>query len=124
MGAPVFKEGFHRGEFLVSEANGSLSRDVITLAQRSISYSSGQVVSFVTASNKYVAYDETGAGDVKNARAVLFDNVDATAGDVQAVAITRNAEVNKLALAFQPNATNAGIAAAYASLGQFNIIAR
>lgn len=84
-------EGQHAGHFLISEANGHRSRETITVKAGEV-LSAGAVIALQTSTGKYIEYqnDETALG----AAAILFDNVDATDGDVQAVAIVRDAEVN------------------------------
>ncbi|ASG21405.1 head decoration protein [Nitrospirillum viridazoti] len=123
MGA-VFTEGLNTGEYLVSEANGNLSRDTITLAQSAAPYSAGQVLAYVAASDHYVAYDEAAQGDAAVAAAINFARVNASAGDVRATAHTNYAEINKAALAWAPGVTSAGMAAAFSSLRQHGIKAR
>src|SRR5690606_26759444 len=84
-------EGQHAGHFIISEANGHRSRETITVKEGEV-LSAGAVIALQTSTGKYIQYqnDETSLG----AKAILFDNVDATDGDVEAVAIVRDAEVN------------------------------
>jgi hypothetical protein len=89
----TFTEGKHAGEFLISEANGTRSRLNVTIASGE-DLVAGQVVGKITSGGKYAAYDN-GAGDgTEVAAGILLDNVDATDGDVEAVVIVRDAEVN------------------------------
>lgn len=87
----VKTEGQHAGHFIISEANGHRSRETITVKQGEV-LSAGAVIALQTSTGKYIEYqnDETDLA----AKAILFDNVDATDGDVEAVAIVRDAEVN------------------------------
>ena len=94
-------EGTHAGEFLVSEANVgstgvSRSRDVITVLSGQVLVA-GAVIAKVTASGKYV--ERANAADVavdgsETAVGILFEAVDATAGDTPGVGILRDAEFN------------------------------
>lgn len=115
-------EGKHAGEYLVSEAAGSRSREVVTVA-------SGQnltgctVLGQITASKKYVALAPAAGDGSQNAAAILFDNTDATAGDKKQTAHVRDCEVNASDLVW--GAANAGqIAAGRAQLALQGIIVR
>jgi len=123
MSTTVFQEGFHRGEFLVSEARGNRSRDVGTIAATSISYQSGTIVSFVVATGKYTAYDET-SQTANTAAAVLYDHADPRGGDVHATLITRDAEINAQQITGLPTITPQGLATALTQLATRGIIAR
>ncbi|MDU0792209.1 head decoration protein, partial [Pseudomonas aeruginosa] len=50
-------EGFHAGEFLLSEGAGSISREQVTLAATAKALPAGQVLGIVTASGQYAPYD-------------------------------------------------------------------
>ncbi|MBB6251423.1 head decoration protein [Nitrospirillum iridis] len=112
----VFTEGMHPGEFLVSEANGRLSRDVVTLAQTSITYQSGSVLAWATDISKWVHYAESGTHGTDTAGAINYARVDASGGDKQATVIARLAEVNGAQLSFLPGTTTNGKAAAAVDL--------
>ncbi len=86
-------EGTHAGEFIVSEGNGYISRKAITVLSGE-NLVAGAVLGLVTASGKYVEHDPAGVDGSEDAIAILFDAVDATAGDVDGVAISRMAEVS------------------------------
>lgn len=87
------------GEFLIAEGNGSISREKVVVASGSGVLVPGTVMGKVTATGKYKAYDNadatTGLG---TAAAVLYNEVDATAADVEAVVIVRHAEVDEALL--------------------------
>jgi hypothetical protein len=89
----VKTEGQHAGEFLISEASGTRSRESITVTGGS--FPVGQVLGKITASGKYTAYDAAvdPADGSETAVAVLFDAVDASSADAKGVAIMRDAEV-------------------------------
>lgn len=99
----VLTEGRHTGGFMVSEANGHRSRETGTVA-------SGQNLVAGTpvqenASGKLVAFTglaDTAGTTITAAKGVIYDNVDATGGDVTgAVYIARDAEVNESEMTFQ-----------------------
>ncbi len=90
----VLTEGKHAGEFIVSEGNGFISRETGTIVSGQ-NLVAGTVLGKITASGKYTAYSDGAADGSQTAVGVLFDNVDASAGDVGgAVIIARLAEVN------------------------------
>ena len=90
-------EARHAGEFIVSEGNGVISRDTITIASGQV-LPAGAVLGKVTASGLYAAYNNAATDGTEVAAAILYDAVDATAGNKRAVAITRLAEVDAKAL--------------------------
>ena len=82
------------GAFLKSEGTGHISRDTITIASGSGVVLAGTVLGKVTASGKYVPYNDDGTDDgSRTAAAILLADVDATSADTTAVGITRLAEV-------------------------------
>jgi len=89
----VLTEGKHAGEFLLSEGNGLISREVRTIAAGQ-NLAAGTVLGKITSTGKYAAYNNGASDGTETAVEVLFDNVDASAADVEAVTIARNAEVN------------------------------
>jgi hypothetical protein len=59
----------------------------------------GTVLGKITASGKYVAYDDDGTDDGRRTAAgILYAGVDATSADAAAVMIARHAEVVEAAL--------------------------
>lgn len=119
-------EGRHTGHFLLSEANGSRSRDVITLASGSGDLVAGAVLGKITASDKYVPHDPTASDGSETAVGVLLGNVSVpAAADVDAVALTRDAEVKAVSLGFASvTDTDAEKAAVLAELAAVGIIGR
>ena len=91
-------ENPHAGEFLISEANGTQSREVVTIASGSGVIKAGMVLGKITASGKYKTYDDDNADGSETAAAVAFDEVDATSADKKVTVIFRDAEVNLDAL--------------------------
>lgn len=100
-------EGKHIGEFLVSEANGTRSRQgdlVISSGQGKLA--SGTVVSKVA--SELVA---TTSGNTGTVAGVLWHGEDATSADAKAVYIARDAEVDTSLLIVPDNAKVAALAA-------------
>lgn len=105
-------EGRHTGEFIISEANGQLSRDNVTVTvPAATKFQPGTVLGQVTATGKYVAFDETASDGRENAAGVLYgecnneDGVGAT--DVAAAVVNMNAEVREADLIWVNDADDA-----------------
>ena len=90
---PVLTEGRYAGEFIVSEGNGKISRETITVLSGQ-NRQAGAVLGEVTASGKYKALDPAAVDGSQTAAGVLYDAVDASAADAEGVAVVRLAEVN------------------------------
>lgn len=88
----ILNEGIHTGEFLLSEANGSLSREEVTVVSGAAMVS-GTVLGKVTASGKYAAYNNGASDGSEVAKAVLYNGLAASGSDRKAVVIVRQAEV-------------------------------
>ena len=115
---------------MVSEANGTRSRDVVTLAE-GVVRNPGTVLGKVAATGKYVPVDPangTGEGETPDgshiAVAVLFAAVDATVGDKPAVITARDAEVEAAALIWPAAITPTQKTAALGQLAAVGIVAR
>lgn len=80
------------GEFLISEANGTRSREAIIVTGGP--YLPGQLLGEITASGKYTAYASGASDGSETAAAVLYDAADGSDADVSGVAIVRDAEVS------------------------------
>lgn len=91
-------EGFHAGEFLLSEATGTRSREEITLAAPAAVLPAGQVLGRVTVSGLYAAYDPAATDGREAAAAVLWAPVGISANPQRSVAIVRDAEVKRARL--------------------------
>lgn len=116
--------------YLVSEANGTRSREVVTIAQGQ-NLLPGAVLGKVTATGKYVAVDPAnGSGEggtpdgSQTAVAVLFAAVDTTAAEKPGVITARDAEVAAHALAWPAGMTEPQKTAALAQLAAVGIVAR
>ena len=120
----VLTEGTYAGESIMSESNGTRSRETVTVLSGQ-NLSAGAVLGKVTASGKYVAYTVGASDGSQNAVAILFDAVDATSGDKEGVILARDMEANKLGLVWGGTVTTQGHKdTAYASLATVGIIAR
>lgn len=92
----TFTEGQHAGEFLISEAAGTRSRETVTILSGQ-NLSAGAVLA-VNGDGKYLEIDPDASDGTETAAAVLYDAVDATDGDAEGVAIVRDAEVRQSSL--------------------------
>lgn len=97
-------EGVYAGEFLLSEGNGEISREVVTISTGGTNLTAGTILK--ESSGTFSAW---GSGDT--AKAVLFANV--KDGESQALVIRRFAEVDGKKLVFPAGATGyeAGLSA-------------
>lgn len=116
--------------YLVSEANGTRSRDVVTIAE-GVHALPGTVLGKVAATGHYVPLDPAnGSGEGQSpdgsqtAAAVLFAEVDATLGEKPGVITARDAEVAAHALLWPTGITEQQKTAALAQLAQAGIVAR
>ena len=120
---PELSEGLHKGEFLVSEGNGSISREVVTiLSGRTLQ--PGTVLGRLTASGKYRDLNPSATNGAEVAVAILHDAVDAGAGDAQAVAIVRLAEVNAAEIVWPDGISDSQKQTALVQLADTDIIVR
>ncbi len=86
-------EGVHAGEFLLSEAGGTRSRDEITLAATTVNLPAGQLLGKVTATGEHAPYDPLATDGTEAAAGILWAPAGTSAAAQRAVAITRDAEV-------------------------------
>ena len=95
-------EGTHPGEFLFSEAPGTLSRDNITVTvPATTTYPPGLVLGKITATGKYVAYNNGASDGTEVAAGVLYaelKNGGGSPADLKGVIVNLNAEVRLAAL--------------------------
>ncbi len=112
-------------EFLVTEAPGYISRDVITIASGAGVIQPGTVVGKITASGKYVVSNPTASDGSQVAAAITGYRVDATSADHAVTAFTRTCEVNGKHLTRDPSIdTPTEIAAQNAQLAALGISVR
>ncbi|MEJ2803844.1 head decoration protein [Comamonadaceae bacterium PP-2] len=119
----TLNEGRHTGEYIVSEANGTRSRQVVTLLLGN-DLEPGAVLGKVTASGKYAAVDPAAEDGRETAAAILYDAVDASTADQVAVVTARDSEVAADALSWKAGSSPAEIAAGVAALAAVGIIVR
>lgn len=119
----TFTEDLHAGAFIVSEGNGKISREVVTIASGQ-NLKAGAVLGKITASGKYAEYDNTATDGTETAAGVLFDAVDASSADAEGVALVRLAEVAKAGLVWEGTQDAAAQTAAYTDLAALDIIPR
>ena len=106
-------EGKHTGEFLLSEGNGTISREVAALGGSEETFEPGEVVAFDGAS--LVKLSDLTSSDPQSVAGVLWEG--GTSGD-DAVYIARKAEVKGAALVFEGSElTDDNVADALADLG-------
>lgn len=86
-----------RGFFIAHEANGTISRKTATLISGQ-DLEAGTVLGLITASSKYTVLNPAAADGSEVADAILWDTVDASAGDKTVVVIDKHAEVTQAAL--------------------------
>ncbi len=110
-------------EFLISEADGTLSRETVVIVAGSAGLVPGLVLGKITASGKYAPYDDDNADGTETAVAILLEAVDATA-DVSAAVVFRLAEVKTAALQWAGTNDAGDKTAAYVDLATKFIIAR
>lgn len=117
----TYQEPIRDYESLLSEGEGSISREAVTLAEGAGTLSAGSVLGTVTASGHFAAYDPEADDGTETAIAVLMQT--ASAGQ-QATAIVRLAEVKKDALLWAVSLDAGQKATAYAELAQNFVLAR
>ena len=94
-------EGSHPGEFLFSEAPGTLSRDNVTVTvPAATTYLAGLVLGKITATGKYVAYNNGASDGSEVAAGVLYTELKngGAPADMKGVIVNLNAEVRLAAL--------------------------
>lgn len=91
----TFTEGKHTAEFLLSEGNGTISRETVTIAAAAGAMVPGTVVGKITASGKYAEYNNGHSDGTEVAAGIVYASVADSAADQKAVIIARSAEVNK-----------------------------
>lgn len=89
----ISTEAFHTGEYLISEANGTRSREEIVCASGHGVLPAGQVLGKVTASGKYAPYSNAANDGTEAAAGILYASVDTTSSDAAGVGHVRDCEV-------------------------------
>jgi hypothetical protein len=89
----ALNEGKHTGEFLLSEANGTRSREQVVISSTAAAMVAGTLVGRITATGEYAAYNDAASDGTEVARGILYTNVADSTADQKAVIIARDAEV-------------------------------
>lgn len=126
----IHTEGRHSAEYIASEANGTRSREVVTLASGN-NLPAGAILARLSDgpnAGQYTALDPASAASPadgsKVAAAVLFAAVDASAGERPAVITARDTEVKAAALGWPAGTTPQQKTTALADLAALGIVAR
>lgn len=120
----VLREGRHPGEYLLNEEEGNYARENITVAEGQV-LEAGTVLGKVTADGTYAIYDNGASDGTQAAAGVLYDNVDASEGEVAAVAHVRGPlEVVSASLVWASGTSGGDKTAALADLRALGIIPR
>lgn len=136
--ATCIEPGTNVGEFLITDPDGiNLGVAVVavefsgggltfTIADGSTDFAAGDefTITVAAGSGKYVQFNQDGTNGSEVACAVLYDAVDATDGDVEEVAIVRDAEVNGEELTWPADIEAGEKTAAIAQLAAAGIIVR
>lgn len=120
----VFTEGPHAGNYIADEVSINLSRAPIVVASGAGVVLPGTVLGRITATGKYVpmpAVAATTPDGSETAAAILFDRVDATSADANAVATTTLTAVNAGDLIWPDGITENAKATAIATLEALQI---
>lgn len=86
-------QGKFTGEFLLSEGNGTISREQVVISSTAGALVPGTVLGKVTATGEYVAYSNGAADGSEVAAGILYAAAPDSTADQKAVAIVRHAEV-------------------------------
>jgi len=117
----VFNESIYLGDLLKYEEENRYSRDTITVA-------AGQNLKLGTVlgrlNGKAVALDPTATDGSEQAVGVLMSDVDATAGNTDAVMVSRNVLLSEPYVVWPAGLTTAQKVTAVAELNQLGVILR
>ncbi len=118
------------GEFIIAEPAEEISREEVTVtAPAATRLQPGMVLGQLSATEKYVPYDNAGTDGSESAAGILYSECDNTDGVgavdfTSAVIVKRVAAVRKGDLKWDSGVDTAGKTAAYADLAALMIIAR
>jgi hypothetical protein len=88
-------QGKWTGEFVLSEANGTLSRAQVTVAAAAPAMVPGTLMGIITASGFYAPYSNANVDGTQTCVGALYRYVGDSASNQQAVVITRLAEFQR-----------------------------
>lgn len=120
----TYNEMIRPSEFLLSEAEGTLSRDAVTIASGSGVIEPGTVLGKITTGGQYKPYDDDNTDGSETAVAIALMKVDATSAAVPCAVITRLAEVKSASLVWASTNDAADKLAGIADLAARYIILR
>ncbi len=120
---PVMTEPVHAGEFIVSEGNNNISRELIEIGP-SLTLLPGTVLGKNTATGVYEALDPVADDGRQMAAGVLWEHVTTDATGGEAVIIARLAEVDEVLLVWPDTITDEQKTAAINELMAQDIILR
>lgn len=124
----ILTEGQHTAEFIAAESPGKISRDTVTVTiAAATTLSAGLVLGRLTATGKYVPYDNSGADGSETAYGILYselENEGVSPADFEGVVINWGAEVSKAALQWASGLVDADKTAAYTDLAARGVKAR
>lgn len=118
-----FTEAAADGEVVLSEANGTRSRETITLLT-GVSYRAGEVLGKITSGGKYNQADQGASDGTETAVAVLIYAVDATGGDKPGDILARDAEVKASMLQYKSGQSGGNQTTSRTELAAVGIISR
>lgn len=118
----VFHEAPHAGAYIAEEVSVNLSRRVVEIASGAGKLAPGTVLGKVTSSGQYVQFDPEADDGSQTACAILFDHVDATKQDVQAVVTVTLTAVNESELIWPEGISGQQLAAAINQLREADIV--
>lgn len=119
----TLSEGNYAGDVVLFEEDNRYSRDEITVVAGA-DLKVGSVLGLITASGKYSLSDPAAVDGSETPVAVLLQDADAAAADVQAIALLRHARVRRGGLVFHADIdTEAERDTAVAALADVGIIA-
>ena len=93
-------EGQHAGEFILAEVDPYISREIVTVTVPTGGLEAGAVLGQLSATDKYVPYDNADTDGRESAAGILVENLpdsgDATATIVARLAAVRRADLQYL----------------------------
>jgi hypothetical protein len=116
-------ESIHALEFLLSEGEGQISRETVTLISGQ-NLIAGTVLGMIAASGKYTLHDPSALDGSEGAAAILLQDADASGGDMPVAVIKRLGEVSGALLTWKVGITSGQKTNAILELAVINIIVR
>ncbi len=89
----MLTQGKNTAEFMLSEGNGSISREQVVISSAAGALVPGTVLGKITVGGEYVAYSNGASDGSEVAAGILYAKAPDSAADQKAVAIVRHAEV-------------------------------